>query len=45
MDKLEKEIQGEIAKAKELRDDVFKVDFQDIVRAVNQRRAEFYVVH
>ena len=44
MDKLEKEIQGEIAKAKELRDDVFKVNFQDIVRAVNQRRAEFYVV-
>ena len=28
MDKLEKEIQGEVAKAKELRDDVFKVNFQ-----------------
>lgn len=44
MDKLEKEIQGEVAKAKELRDDVFKVNFQDIVRAINSRRAEYYVL-
>ena len=44
MDKLEQEILGEVAKAKELRDDVFKVNFQDIVRSINERRAQFYVV-
>ena len=38
MEKLEHEILDQISQAKELCDE-FKVDFQDIVRAVNQRRA------